>query len=54
MRQKQSMLPLVRFFSELQQSAFGEVPLALLFVTKFIHGVKVESIAGEHGVLIWP
>ena len=54
MRQKQSMPLLVRLLSAVQQSAVGEVPLELLFVRKFIQGVKLESIEPVHGVLIWP
>ena len=54
MRHKQSMPPLVRDFRELQQSAVGEVPLALLFVTKFMHGLKLEIIEALHGLLICP
>ena len=54
MRQTQSMPPLVRVLRELQQSAVGEVPLALLLVMKLIQGVKVLSIDGLHAVLIWP
>ena len=54
MRHTQSMLPLLRVLRELQQSADGEVPLALLLVRKFIQGAKVLSIDGLHGVLTWP
>ena len=54
MRHTQSMLPLLRVLRELQQSADGEVRLALLLVRKFIQGAKVLSIDGLHGVLTWP
>ena len=54
MRHKQSLLPLVRDFSALQQSALGEVPFEVLFVKKFRQGVKLEIIEALHGVLIWP
>ena len=54
-RHKQPMPLLVRFLSALQQSALGgEVPFPLLFVTKFIQGVKLEIIDGEHDVLTCP
>lgn len=52
MRHKQSMPLDVSVLSELQQSAVGEVPLALLLVSKFIQGVKMLSADGVHGVLI--
>ena len=54
MRHKQSIPPVVRVLRALQQSAVGEVPLAVLLVSKFIQGVKVLSIDGLHGVLICP
>ena len=54
MRHKQPMPPLVRDFRELQQSAVGEVPLALLFVTKPMQGLKLEIIEALHGLLICP
>lgn len=54
MRQKQPMPPLVRDFRELQQSEVGEVPLALLFVTKPMQGLKLEIIEALHGLLICP
>lgn len=51
--QRQSVPLLVTVFSELQQSAVGvEVPLVVLLVMKFKHGVKLVIIEGEHGVLI--
>lgn len=53
-RHKQSMPEPVADLSELQQSADGDVPLELLFVRKFMHGVKLESIEALHGVLICP
>jgi hypothetical protein len=54
-RQKQSIPLLVRFLSAPQQPAVGEVPLAaVLFVRKFMHGVKVASAEAVHAVLIWP
>lgn len=55
MRHKQSMPPLVRDLMELQHSAVGEVPLPLplLFVRKFIQGLKKPFIIDVlHGVLI--
>lgn len=52
-RHKQSMPPLVRDLMELQHSAEGEVPLALLFVRKLTQGVKEVFITDAlHGVLI--
>lgn len=54
MRHKQPMPELVRDLSALQQSEVGAVPLPLLFVTKFMQGVKLEIIEGEHGELICP
>lgn len=53
-RQKQSMPELVTDLSESQQSEVGDVPLEVLFVRKFMHGVKLESIEALHGVLICP
>ena len=54
-RQKQSLPLLVRFLREPQQSAAGAVPFAeVLFVRKFMHGVKVASTEVVHAVLIWP
>lgn len=54
MRQKQSMLPLVRDLTELQHWAVGEVPLALLFERKPTQGLKEELIIDAlHGVTIW-
>ncbi|KAH0637159.1 hypothetical protein KY289_037074 [Solanum tuberosum] len=43
-------------FSTLQQSSVGKPPtLLLLFVKKFIHGVKLVIIGPVHGVvIIWP
>jgi len=53
MRHKQSMPPLVRDLRAVQHSVVGEVPLALLFVRKFIQGVKkVPTIDALHGVVI--
>ncbi|KAI8522928.1 hypothetical protein RHMOL_Rhmol13G0035000 [Rhododendron molle] len=44
MRQAQSMLPLMRDFTESQQPAVGvALPPALLPVMKFMHGVKLRS-----------
>jgi hypothetical protein len=54
MRHKQPMPLVVRDFIELQQSEVGDVPLAVLFVTKPMQGVKLEIIEALHGVLIWP
>jgi hypothetical protein len=54
MRHIQSLIPLVRDFSALQQSALVEVPFAVLFVKKFRQGVKLEIIEALHGLLIWP
>lgn len=53
MRHTQSMLELVRDFRALQQFEVGEVPLVLLFVTKFKQGVKLAIIEGLQGVLTW-
>ena len=53
MRHKQSMPPLVSDLMELQHSAVGEVPLALLFVRKFIQGLnKLFIIDVLQGVLL--
>lgn len=54
MRHRQSRPPLARDLRELQQSALGEVPFAVLFVNKFMQGVKLEMMEALHGVLIWP
>lgn len=51
MRQAQSMLPLMREFTESQQPALGEAPLAVLPVMKFMHGVKLVTIEAVQGVL---
>lgn len=54
MRHIQSLLVLVRFLSELQQSAVGAVPLAELLVRKFMQGPKLAIVAAVQGVPIWP
>lgn len=54
MRHIQSLLVLVRFLSELQQSAVGAVPLAVLLVRKFMQGLKLAIVAAVQGVPIWP
>lgn len=54
MRQAQSMLLLVSDLSALQQSEVGEVPFAVLFVRKFIQGLKLEIIEAVHGVVTCP
>ena len=53
MRHRQSILELVRDFRALQQAEVGEVPLVLLFVTKFMQGVKLAIIEALQGVLTW-
>jgi len=52
--QRQYVLLPVRALSELQQPGVGEVPLALLLVTKLIQGVKLASIDGVQGDVVWP
>jgi len=53
MRHKHCMPPFVRDLRALQHSVVGEVPLPLLFVRKFIQGVKkLPTIDALHGVLI--
>lgn len=53
MRQAQSMLPLMRDFTESQQPAVGVALLpALLPVMKFMHGVKLVTCEAVQGVLI--
>lgn len=54
MRQAQSMLLLVSDLSALQQSEVGEVPFAVLFVRKFIQGLKLEIIEAVQGVVTCP
>lgn len=54
MRHKQSLLVLVRAFSELQQSAVGEVPLELLLVRKLMQGDKLEIAEALQGEPTWP
>lgn len=54
MRHRQPIPPLVSDLSELQHDEVGDVPLRLLLVTKFRHGVKLEIMEGVHGVVIWP
>jgi len=52
MRHTQSMPVLVRDLMELQHSEVGEVPLALLFVRKFIQGLNTLFIIDAlHGVV---
>lgn len=54
-RQRQLVPLVIIVLSALQQSSVGEVPLLLLFVKKFTHGVKLVIIGPVHGVLIiWP
>lgn len=53
MRQRQSLLLLIRDLRELQQSEVGAVPFWVLLVTKLRQGVKVVIIEGVHGVVIW-
>lgn len=53
-KQKQSLLVLVRAFSELQQSAVGEVPLELLLVRKLMQGLKLEIAEALQGEPTWP
>lgn len=53
MRHRQSIPVPVKVLRALQQSEVGEVPLALLFVTKFMQGLKLEIIVALQGVLIW-
>lgn len=52
--QRQPVPLVVNDFSTLQQSEVGAVPLALLLVIKFMHGVKLVSIEVVHGILNWP
>ncbi|KAG6435570.1 hypothetical protein SASPL_100444 [Salvia splendens] len=52
-RQRQSLPLLMRDLSELQHSEGGLLPLRLLLVTKFMHGVNVVIMEGVHGVEIW-
>lgn len=52
MRQRQSLLLLIRDLRELQQSEVGAVPFWVLLVTKLRQGVKVVIIEGVHGVVI--
>lgn len=53
-RQRQSVPLLVKDLRTLQHSADGEVPLRLLFVMKFIQGVKEVSIEVVQGIVNWP
>lgn len=43
----------MRDFTESQQPALGEAPLAVLPVMKFMHGVKLVTIEAVQGVLSW-
>lgn len=54
MRHRQPIPLLVSDLSEPQHCEVGAVPLRLLLVMKFMHGVKDEIMEGVHGVVIWP
>lgn len=53
-RQAQSTLVLIIVFTTPQQSVVGELPLLLLPVMKFKHGVKLLMMEVVHGVDICP